>query len=285
MSRPFDVLKNVVIIFCIDSLRVQKTVGFPVEETQFDSVVKVNLNPQQRIEYSVGNYVDSWPFSFWQHRSTENAAELREFKSTLRDHNIIHLIARPLAVYYHDDTEILNTTKSLNSKICRATVPAADTFHTLDTDESTLNILFVCSSGTCCGLDCCHLNVTFIFVLSCICLTLCSSVTYVGLRSLSTSKKLRHIIPLPKLCRQRRVIKRANAQRKTRFESNYELRNYSRDSDSFEESPPTRKKSQSMKIPPKNNTPEILLVPPKEPKLVYCNSMPSKHRPKKDIIL
>ena len=132
-----------------------------------------------------------------------------------------------------------------------------------------------------------QLNITFIFALSCICLTICSFGAYFGLRSLSTSKKLRHLLPMLRLGHRRKGIRRANAQRKTRFEPNYELRTYARDSESFEETPPTRKKSQSMKLPPKHNTnsPELLLVPPQESKLVYCNSMPSKNRSKKDAFL
>lgn len=81
----------------------------------FDSVSGIDLRPQQSIDYSMGSSANSWPFSFWLHRSTENAAEFHEFEEHIRDWNIVHLTARPLAVYYHDDFDYTNVSKLLVS--------------------------------------------------------------------------------------------------------------------------------------------------------------------------
>ena len=132
-----------------------------------------------------------------------------------------------------------------------------------------------------------QLNITFIFAISCIFIAIFIFVIYFIIKSLSDSKTLRKLLPFLHIGKHHRVIKRANAPRKNRMSSTFDMNPLKRSSDSTMEmepieSPPSRKKSHSVKNP--NRLPEILLSPPKG--LAYANSVPSKHRkPKVDIIL
>lgn len=91
------------------------------DSAHFDSVDQYDLPAQSEIDFVSANSMDTFPFSLWQLKgSTENAAELSEFKIMLKDKNIVHLMARPLQVYYLDNEDEDNSTKAFvckNSKL------------------------------------------------------------------------------------------------------------------------------------------------------------------------
>jgi hypothetical protein len=250
------------------------------------------LPSQSEIDITASNSFETWSFSLWQQKTEiENAVELTEFKEALKDKTIIHLMARPLQIYYLDnnifDENNITSYKDFEQHICRATVSSKDIYHTLQIDDSSIDILFICSTGKCCGLDCCRLNITFIFTICCICLAITSSVCYFFIRSLSASKKIRKLIPFLKFGKHHRVIKRANCQRKVRTQHPHHSLKHESQASEPQSPAPTRKKSQSMKVPPSHRPqlPEILLIPPKA--LSYSNSVPSKQqrKPKDDEII
>uniref|UniRef100_A0AC35F969 Uncharacterized protein n=1 Tax=Panagrolaimus sp. PS1159 TaxID=55785 RepID=A0AC35F969_9BILA len=132
--------------------------------------------------------------------------------------------------------------------------------------------------------------------MSCITLAIASFACYFLIRAFSNSKKLRKLIPFLKLGRKHhRVIKREKCQkRKPRMDSTFDMQLLKRDSrisETVAESPPSRKKSQSVKFPssqrPHQQLPEILLTAPTTTALTYSNSVPSKQRKqtKDEIIL
>lgn len=72
-----------------------------------------DLPAQSEIDLAPANALETWPFSLWQQKGgIENAADLAEYKTMLMDKNIVHLMARPLQVYYLDNMENENSTKT-----------------------------------------------------------------------------------------------------------------------------------------------------------------------------
>uniref|UniRef100_A0A7E4V586 CX domain-containing protein n=1 Tax=Panagrellus redivivus TaxID=6233 RepID=A0A7E4V586_PANRE len=219
---------------------------FPAESLlKFDSSFTYDMSTSS----SGPNY--SPRMSFWS--STSNTEPSESEQMALRNRNIVHLAARPLQIYYHDDDSISdNVSQLLPAGVCRITVQTREIYTTLETDDATVDLLFLCS-GSCCGLDCCHVNITLIVALSCICIAILGFAGYFIAALIADFKLARKVLPCLFVGKRSHGIRRANATRKQIHRGHQAIAGVKRHSqastfptDSNFEAAPTRKKSKSM---------------------------------------
>uniref|UniRef100_A0A1I8BL28 CX domain-containing protein n=1 Tax=Meloidogyne hapla TaxID=6305 RepID=A0A1I8BL28_MELHA len=163
--------------------------------------------------------------------------------SSVDEHKIVHLISRPTQLYYYygngeDDGGEANKNKigygSENSQIeigigqvCRVKVPSSEVFYIAYEDGipggnpfSFIQLFFHCSQywAWCCGVDCCQLDPTILFIVFCVCILTIACGLHFALRShLCRSFCIERLLRAGGLIKGRkRVIARKNAQRRKR---------------------------------------------------------------------
>uniref|UniRef100_A0A914ENT0 Uncharacterized protein n=1 Tax=Acrobeloides nanus TaxID=290746 RepID=A0A914ENT0_9BILA len=203
------------------------------ETTQYDGPIPNFSKPNETAEYTgflqyiyeQNTYVNAektFHFLPWhvermrnarENRQSETPIEFTALKSQLDQKNIVHLIERPLQVYYRDEKNIENDLKKYNNQLCRVKVSKNALYHTMDIEESVLDIVFVCT-GWCCGVDCCHINLTLIITIFCVTMIILSIASYFSFRIIFKKPQVQAFIRTLGTGHRKREIRRLPAQRR-----------------------------------------------------------------------
>nr|CAD2122810.1 unnamed protein product [Meloidogyne enterolobii] len=165
--------------------------------------------------------------------------------SSVDEHKIVHLISRPTQLYYYygigeNDAgeahknkmgiEYGSETSQIEvgiGQVCRVRVPSNEVFYLAYEDgipgsnpSSFIQLFFHCSQywSWCCGVDCCQLDPTILFIVFCICFVTIACGVHFALRShLCRSFCIERLLRAGGVIKERkRVIARKNAQRRKR---------------------------------------------------------------------